>query len=225
MQSATATGGAGVQCHQALTDSTTASVSTNVKPASNGSRAKELGLRAQKKLLGRFASSQAGRSLLIDDASTACLDNLYRLMEKATKASPQLDSKLPEKVLKNIVKLSIKIGLLHRNNQLGPDDLAHMEEVRRSLRSCAMVVLSFYELEFSYDKAYLTRSLERCRSAVQALIRPHLTDKSCERCDLVFGFLGHPDFLEATFKHDSELRPLLGALVADVNKALEAGQL
>lgn len=79
-------------------------------PAENGSRARDLGLRAQKKLLGRFASSGAGRSLLIDDATTSLLDNLYKLMEKAVKNSSQLEKKQPEKVLKNIVKLSIKVN-------------------------------------------------------------------------------------------------------------------
>ena len=75
----------------------------------SGSRARDFGLRAQKKLLGRFASSGAGRSLLIDDATTSLLDNLYKLMEKAVKNNSQLDKKQPEKVLKNIVKLSIKV--------------------------------------------------------------------------------------------------------------------
>lgn len=74
-----------------------------------GSRARDLGLRAQKKLLGRVVSTGAGRSLLIDDATTSLLDNLYKLMERATKNNPSLDKKQPEKVLKNIVKLSIKV--------------------------------------------------------------------------------------------------------------------
>ncbi|XP_031779231.1 tumor necrosis factor alpha-induced protein 8-like protein isoform X2 [Nasonia vitripennis] len=191
----------------------------------SGSRARDLGLRAQKKLLGRFAASNAGRSLLIDDATTSLLDNLYKLMERAARKSQQLDKKQPEKVLKNIVKLSIKIGLLYRNQQLGPADTAHIEEVRKALRSSAMVVMSFYELEFSYERSYLVKSLERCRAAVHALIKPHLTDKSQDRCDQVFDFLCHPDFLEAVFSHDSELRPTLGALVLDINKALETGQL
>lgn len=74
-----------------------------------GSRARDLGLRAQKKLLGRVVSTGAGRSLLIDDATTSLLDNLYKLMERAAKTNSNLDKKQPEKVLKNIVKLSIKV--------------------------------------------------------------------------------------------------------------------
>lgn len=74
-----------------------------------GSRARDLGLRAQKKLLGRVVSTGAGRSLLIDDATTSLLDNLFKLMERAAKTNSSLDKKQPEKVLKNIVKLSIKV--------------------------------------------------------------------------------------------------------------------
>ncbi|XP_047347369.1 tumor necrosis factor alpha-induced protein 8-like protein isoform X1 [Vespa velutina] len=190
-----------------------------------GSRARDLGLRAQKKLLGRVVSTGAGRSLLIDDATTSLLDNLYKLMERATKNNPSLDKKQPEKVLKNIVKLSIKVGLLQRNQQLGPTDDAKLVEIRTALRAVAMAVVSFYELEFSFDKAYLTRSLERCRSAIQGLIKPHLTDKSQDRCDQVFDFLRNPEFLDSVFRQDSEHRPILGMLVSDINKALDAGHL
>lgn len=74
-----------------------------------GSRTRDLGLRAQKKLLGRIVATGAGRSLFIDDATASLLDNLYKLMENVAKSNPHLDKKEPEKVLKNIVKLSIKV--------------------------------------------------------------------------------------------------------------------
>lgn len=74
-----------------------------------GSRTRDLGLRAQKKLLGRIVSTGAGRSLFIDDATASLLDNLYKLMDNIARSNPQLDKKEPEKVLKNIVKLSIKV--------------------------------------------------------------------------------------------------------------------
>lgn len=78
-----------------------------------GSRTRDLGLRAQKKLLGRIVSTNAGRSLFIDDATTSLLDNVYKLMESIAKSNPHLDKKEPEKVLKNIIKLSIKVYIVH----------------------------------------------------------------------------------------------------------------
>lgn len=96
--------------------------------------------------------------------------------------------------------------------------------MRKALRAAAMSVMSFYDIQFTYDQSYLIKALDRCRNSVHELIKPHLTDKSHERCDLVFDFLGHPDFLEAVFTN-SELQPILGALVADIAKAIECGQL
>ncbi|XP_015186641.1 PREDICTED: tumor necrosis factor alpha-induced protein 8-like protein isoform X1 [Polistes dominula] len=212
-------------CNQVMQSAATIGGGGTYPAGGTGSRARDLGLRAQKKLLGRVVSTNAGRSLLIDDATTSLLDNLYKLMERATKNNTNLDKKQPEKVLKNIVKLSIKVGLLQRNQQLGPADDAKLVEIRTALRAVAMAVVSFYELEFSFDKAYLTRSLERCRSAIQGLIKPHLTDKSQDRCDQVFDFLRNPEFLDAVFRQDSEHRPILGMLVSDINKALDAGHL
>ncbi|XP_046416340.1 tumor necrosis factor alpha-induced protein 8-like protein isoform X1 [Neodiprion lecontei] len=210
-------------CNQVMQSAATGG---GVFPAgSSGSRARDLGLRAQKKILGRVVSTGAGRSLLIDDATTSLLDNLYRLAERAAKSNPALDRKQPEKLLKNIVKLSIKIGLLQRNQQLEASDEPKIVEIRAALRAVAMAVVSFHELEFSFDNSYLTRSLERCRTAVQSLIKVHLTGKSQDRCDQVFDFLTHPEFLEAIFRQNSELRPTLGLLVSDINKALDAGHL
>ncbi|XP_017877040.1 tumor necrosis factor alpha-induced protein 8-like protein isoform X2 [Ceratina calcarata] len=212
-------------CNQVMQSATTLNGGSYPGAGGTGSRARDLGLRAQKKLLGRVVSTGAGRSLLIDDATTSLLDNLYKLMERVAKTNPGLDKKQPEKVLKNVVKLSIKVGLLQRNQQLNSADDAKLVEIRSALRAVAMSVVSFYELEFSFDRGYLVKSLERCRTAIQALIKPHLTDKSQDRCDQVFDFLTHTDFLDSVFRQDSEHRPVLGMLVSDINKALDAGHL
>lgn len=88
-----------------------------------------------------------------------------------------------------------------------------------------MTVVSFYEVDYSYDQEYLTGSMERCRTLLQQLIKPHLTDKSSQRCDQVFDFLAYPKFLDSVFRYDSEHRPILGMLVSDLNKALDARRL
>ena len=117
------------------------------------------------------------------------------------------------------------MGLLQRNQQLNVADDVKLAEIRTALRAVAMSVVSFYELEFSFDRAYLIKSFERCRTTIQALIKSHLTDKTQDRCDQVFDFLTHSDFLDSVFRQDSELRPILGMLVSDINKALDVGHL
>lgn len=124
-----------------------------------------------------------------------------------------------------MLNVFLQVGLLQRNQQLHASDDAKLAEIRTALRAVAMSVVSFYELEFSFDKLYLIKSLERCRTAIHALIKPHLTDKSQDRCDQVFDFLTHSVFLDSVFRQDSEHRPILGMLVSDINKALDAGHL
>lgn len=114
---------------------------------------------------------------------------------------------------------------MQRSHQFRPSEAEKLEEIREALGTVAMTVVSFYEVDYSYDQEYLIGSLERCRSLLQELIKPHLTDKSSQRCDQVFDFLVYPKFLDSVFRYDSEHRPVLGMLVSDLNKALDARRL
>jgi len=114
---------------------------------------------------------------------------------------------------------------VQRSHQFRSTDTEKLEEIREALGTVAMTVVSFYEVDYSYDQEYLTGSMERCRSLLQQLIKPHLTDKSSQRCDQVFDFLAYPKFLDSVFRYDSDHRPILGMLVSDLNKALDARRL
>lgn len=114
---------------------------------------------------------------------------------------------------------------MQRNQLLDSSDDAKINEIRTSLRAAAMAVVSFHELDFSFDRGYLMRSLERCRTAILMLIKPYLTDKSQERCNQVFDFITNSDFLDSIFQQNSEHRTTLASLVDDINKALDAGHL
>lgn len=114
---------------------------------------------------------------------------------------------------------------MQRSHQFRSSDAEKLEEIREALAAMTMTVVSFYEVDYSYDQEYLSGSLERCRSLIHELIKPHLTDKSSQRCDQVFDFLSYPKFLDSVFRYDSEHRPVLGMLVSDLNKALDARRL
>ncbi|KYQ60325.1 Tumor necrosis factor alpha-induced protein 8-like protein [Trachymyrmex zeteki] len=120
---------------------------------------------------------------------------------------------------------NLPIGLVQRSHQFRSNDAEKLEEIREALGTVVMTVVSFYEVDYSYDQEYLTGSMERCRTLLQQLIKPHLTDKSSQRCDQVFDFLAYPKFLDSVFRYDSEHRPILGMLVSDLNKALDARRL
>lgn len=88
-----------------------------------------------------------------------------------------------------------------------------------------MAVISFYEVDFSYDRNYLISALKESHKCLQFIVSKHLTDKSLTRIDSVFNFFTNEQFLDLVFKADSEYRPLLGKIVADLNKAIESGDL
>ena len=72
----------------------------------NAFKAKDIGLRAQKKILSRMASKNIAK-VFIDETTASLLDNVYRLTKQQHGSK-----KDAEKLVKNIIKIVIKIGNL-----------------------------------------------------------------------------------------------------------------
>ncbi|KAF7226666.1 alpha-induced protein 8-like protein 2 B, partial [Nothobranchius furzeri] len=101
---------------------------------------KDMALKAQKKIL----SSMANRSsvqMFIDDTTSEILDELYRVSKEYTgnKAEAQ-------KILKNLIKIAVKIGLLFRNNRFNEEELVIAKDFKKKLNQGAMTATSFYEV-------------------------------------------------------------------------------
>lgn len=182
-------------------------------------KARDIGLRAQKKILSRMAGKNIAK-VFIDDITASLLDNLYRLAKQYSN-----NKKEAEKLIKNIIKVVIKLGVLHRNNILSEEDLRLAEKFKVKFRMAGMAIISFYEVDFSYDRNYLVKALGESQKILQSIISKHLTDKSQNRAESVFSFFGNETFLDAIFKRDSEYREALGRVVNDLNKAIENGDL
>lgn len=80
-------------------------------------------------------------------------------------------------------------------------------------------------MDFTYDLAYLQNSIKESQSALKSIVQPHLTDKSLGRIDEVFDFFGDATLLETAFKPDSPYREVMGKIVADINAAMETGDI
>lgn len=130
-----------------------------------------------------------------------------------------------EKLVRNIIKVVIKLGVLHRNGLFSTEELKQAERFKTRFRMVGMAIISFYEVDFSYDRNYLTSGLNESRKCLQSIVSKHLTDKSLSRIDSVFNFFTNEQFLDNLFRADSEYRPILGRIVADLNKAIENGDL
>ncbi|GLH16098.1 Tumor necrosis factor alpha-induced protein 8-like protein [Gryllus bimaculatus] len=184
---------------------------------SEGFRARDIGLRAQKKILSRMANKSVAK-VFIDDTTASLLDNVYKLAKAYTG-----NKKEAEKLVKNIIKVVIKLGVLYRNGQFSSEELSHAERFKGRFHAAAMAVVSFYEVDFSYDRHYLLTALGEARAALRLLVQRHLTDKSLARVDAVFAFFANAAFLDAVFRKDSEHRELLARIVADMNRAMDEG--
>jgi hypothetical protein len=180
-----------------------------------GFDSKSLGMRAQKKLLGKMSSRKITKHF-IDDTSARLLDNLYRIAKDYSGSK-----KVAEKLMKDFIKTVIKIGILYRNEQFTREELDIADQFKKKFRTITMTVISFYEVDFSFDKNFLTKALAECQAMLKRMVVNHLTEKSLGRIDNVFQFFCDPDFLDQMFRPDGMYRPQLGQIVKDLHHLME----
>ncbi|MEE6511491.1 hypothetical protein FKM82_018042 [Ascaphus truei] len=177
---------------------------------------KNLAVQAQKKILGKMASSKYIATSLIDDTSGEVLDELYQVTKEYTQSK-----KDSEKVIKNLIKIVIKLAVLYRNNQFNQDEIAMMEKFKRKVHQLAMTVVSFHQVEYTFDRNVLSRLLNECRELLHEVIQRHLTAKSHGRVDNVFDHFSNCEFLAALYNPFGLYKHHLHRLCEGVNKMLD----
>lgn len=85
---------------------------------------KSLALQAQKKLMSKMATKSMA-NLFIDDTSSEVLDELYRVTKEYTH-----NRKEAQKIIKNLIKMVVKLGVLYRNNQFNVEELVLVDSFR-----------------------------------------------------------------------------------------------
>lgn len=93
------------------------------------------------------------------------------------------------------------------------------------LQNTQLSIISFYEVDFTFDLPYLQKSIAESQVALKSIVQPHLTEKSLGRIDEVFDFFGEEALLETAFRPDSPYREVMGKIVADINAAMETGDI
>ncbi|KAA0203461.1 hypothetical protein HAZT_HAZT003829 [Hyalella azteca] len=203
-------------------------------------KARDISIRAQKKLLGKMSNKSVAKTF-IDERSASVLDNTYNLAkaynERIKRYLQTGDKKEAEKLVKNIIKVVVKIGILARNDQFTADDIKcankvlhsrrvlHTLHLRTKFSTIVKTIISFYEVDFTYDKNFLVNNITDCRDLLKALVKDHLTDKSVGRIDHVLDFFSNGAFLEEMFRKDSQYRPQMKVIIEDLNKAMDEGEL
>uniref|UniRef100_UPI00358F73B7 tumor necrosis factor alpha-induced protein 8 isoform X2 n=1 Tax=Myxine glutinosa TaxID=7769 RepID=UPI00358F73B7 len=176
---------------------------------------KSLALKAQKKILSGMASRGAA-NLVVDDVTGSVLDELYRLLRGHLNSRKEA-----EKVIKDIIKIVVKVGVLSLHNQFSTEEMAVARRFKTLFHQLAMTVVTFYRVEFTFDRTVLMKHLETCKGLLHKLIENHLSAKSHGRVDHVFGRLSDAGFLTAVYTPDSPLCPALSRLCDGLDKLLD----
>ncbi|XP_069082968.1 tumor necrosis factor alpha-induced protein 8 isoform X2 [Pleurodeles waltl] len=176
---------------------------------------KYLAMQVQKKILGKMASKSIATTL-IDDTSSYVLDELYRVTKEFTQSKKEA-----EKITKDLIKVIIKLAVLHRNNQFNQDELAQLELFKRKVHQLAMTVVSFHQVDYTFDRNVLSKLLNECRDMLHQIIQRHLTAKSHGRVDHVFDHFSDCEFLAALYNPFGPYKPHLQRISEGVNKMLD----
>ncbi|XP_006032771.2 tumor necrosis factor alpha-induced protein 8-like protein 2 [Alligator sinensis] len=180
--------------------------------------ARSLVLQAEKKVLSRMAG-KATATLLLDEVSGEVLDELYRVSKQHTR-----DRAVAQRVIKDLVKVAVKVAVLFRNGCFGPTELDLAEDFRRKLRQGALTAVSFQEVEFTFEAGVLAGLLAESRDLLLRLVDKHLTPKSHGRIRHVFDHFGDAALLSQLYS-PGPYRPHLDRLCRGLNQMLEDGRL
>ncbi|XP_031459803.1 tumor necrosis factor alpha-induced protein 8-like protein 1 [Phasianus colchicus] len=176
---------------------------------------KSLALQAQKKLLSKMASKTMA-NVFIDDTSSEILDELYRATKEYTH-----NRKEAQKIIKNLIKIVMKLGVLYRNGQFSPEELMVMERFRKKVHTLAMTAVSFHQIDFTFDRRVMSSVLTECRDLLHQAVSSHLTAKSHSRINHVFNHFADYEFLSALYGPAEPYRTHLKRICEGVNKMLE----
>lgn len=101
---------------------------------------KDMAMRAQKKILSSMAS-KGSVQMFIDDTTSEILDELYRVSKEYTGNKSEA-----QKVIKDLIKIAVKIGVLFKNNRFSTEELCVATDFKKKLHFGAMTAISFYEV-------------------------------------------------------------------------------
>lgn len=87
-----------------------------------------------------------------------------------------------------------------------------------------MSIISFFEVDFSFDLNYLQKLITEVHQLLKEIVKCHLTEKSLGKIDEIFETFNNQQFLESIFKPDSPHREVMASIVADLNKVMEQSE-
>lgn len=189
--------------------------SPSLSTVASGFNSKNVGLRIQKKVIGKLATKAVAKTF-VDDELSQLLDTLHSILSK------ELDTHKSEKVVKNLIKIIVKIGILYKNNQFNDEELQMGLQLRKKLRNAALTIISFHEVDFSYDSAFLIKLISELDDLLHRIIERHLTPKSHERIRSFMEVFQSKDLLDKVFVAGSDYHSHLPSISKAFDKVVDA---
>lgn len=183
----------------------------------HGFNSKGMGLRIQKKLASTMSSKSVAK-VFIDEKTGQLLDNVYILVKEYTG-----DKKEAERIVKYLIKVTIKIAILFRNDQFNNEELDLISDFKKKFKTLVMTITSFVEVDFTFDKHFLSQSFSESSSILQKVIARHTKEKTKNKVLHVFELLGDPEFLETIFTSDSKYSPTMSKIAQQLDDLMESG--
>ncbi|XP_056116234.1 tumor necrosis factor, alpha-induced protein 8-like protein 2 A [Rhinichthys klamathensis goyatoka] len=180
---------------------------------------KDMAMKAQKKILSHMASKSMAH-MFIDDNSSEVLDELYRVSKEHSGNRAEA-----QKVVKNMIKIAVKVGVLFRHEKFSADELSLAQDFRKKLHHGAMTAISFQEVEYTFDKSVMMELLTDCRDLMLKLVEKHLTPKSLDRIRHVFNHYADPELLTHLYDPQGTLWSNLSKICSGLNRMIEEGKL
>ncbi|CAK9293123.1 unnamed protein product [Gordionus sp. m RMFG-2023] len=161
---------------------------------------KTLALSLQKRILTKMMSSNKRViKMFIDDKGAHLLDAFYSICKSALNSKKEAET-----LIKRIIKTSIKVGILAKNDVFDEKELETGYKFQSIFKTFVLTLVSFSEVEYSYDRDYLITLLIETKSLLKSLVKCHLTPKSLERIDSIYKLFMDPVFLDNIFVDKSK---------------------
>ena len=81
--------------------------------------------------------------------------------------------------------MSVKIGMLQRGDKFSKEEREGLMRIQKTLRTVAMTLISFYQVEHTFDRGFVIKYLTELEALLKTLIARHLTEKSVARVEQV----------------------------------------
>uniref|UniRef100_A0A7E4VLH3 Tumor necrosis factor alpha-induced protein 8-like protein n=1 Tax=Panagrellus redivivus TaxID=6233 RepID=A0A7E4VLH3_PANRE len=173
-----------------------------------------LALRAQKKILSKI-SNRGVIKHIVSDTSVALFDSLYDVLKDYYSKTEA------EKTVNRLTKLSVKLGVMIRENQLSPSAEKLAASFRAKLRSLALTIMSFARVDYSYDRSFLIRQLGEAKQRLELLVGATLSEKSKRHVAYVFDHLSDGRLLDQMFQPNGEYHSTFCGMVVNLEKLVD----